>query len=1037
MRKKRTFSDFLAEYADLIVIVILGFIPLLWFRDGCVIAGSDFSGYIDPVLYSSNYFYPWAQPATGGANILMPASIPYYVFFGLFRLFGLGSAVSQKIWLVTIFMMSGLSMRFLMRTIAAKRGNKALILSLTAAVFYMINFYVFNIKTFILNTAPLYALTPLVMAFLYRMIVVQKDSFKYVVLTALTTLLFMGSVTNPPFFAVFLFMQFLFLCFIIPLSKSFFSAIKGVLYVILLIALGFLIHAWWFMPFVRLMLEYQGFGVHQHIYWNPGSWIKDTFALGGCWAWGDYYNPVAFPIYQNIFVRYALYLIPVMAFSSLLLNKKYRYFSCFFAILAFAGIFLSKGKGGALGGIFVYFFENVPGFWMFREPYAKFGWITVMGYAGLIGIFAQGLYDKVKEKYRRDIYLVPALCLIVISCAAWPVFTRNFIDQKEETSTSFSVQVPQYWKDASKYVNDLDGNFRLFEMPENKSSYSQLGWAYGVGGCVLEQCFFKKPCISSSYVTVPIIQYAYYLLRDYSYGKFSGIFKLLNAKYVYQRNDFVWQDVRSMPPVKVKKLLDDIGLAKTVSFGAVDLYDTGIKDELIYLRDSVDCVIGGFRVLPFLSYTEYLDHPALFFWGQQSDTAGADTIRYSKRLIFYEDGTDSWVMRLLPDAAKIRPELKLAWKDHDYKNGWSIRNNFYFGEWVSEDEKKYINGDFFEDNTAVYTTGDKPFDLDLDIKERGDYWIGLKSFVSGKGGDLLLSVDGDEFVYDAKSAEEPHMKWFFARKELSPGRHALAIVNKGDQAIVDSIVCYTQKDLNDAVKKAEGYAREKDIEMFFMFDVGAREYEFRVYQEGVYTIETMSLEKTVSPDEKIMMTVDGIKVDLQAGNEKFLKSRNLQLAKGLHKIKTGSKDGRFITRIFSGEPQNKLSGLPLVYERYGPSRIVIPQCSGMGDKVLVFNESYNEGWKLYLTKKAPSFFKGIFSFLNVFVSRSGHTEIGDHFMANGYGNGFYLPETADGNILLEFDPQNDYDRGLLAAVAAVLICLGYLAYYFKKRGKNA
>jgi len=83
--------------------------------------------------------------------------------------------------------------------------------------------------------------------------------------------------------------------------------------------------------------------------------------------------------------------------------------------------------------------------------------------------------------------------------------------------------------------------------------------------------------------------------------------------------------------------------------------------------------------------------------------------------------------------------------------------------------------------------------------------------------------------------------------------------------------------------------------------------------------------------------------------------------------------------------------------------------------------------------------------------RGKRIEIKDHFVVNGYANGWIVPvgqvtgqrlkvkgeeNTIDFQIVLEFKPQRLFEIGLLISGITLLGCIGYLGYDFRRRRKN-
>src|SRR3989344_4101405 len=78
------------------------------------------------------------------------------------------------------------------------------------------------------------------------------------------------------------------------------------------------------------------------------------------------------------FQRPEFLIIPIVAFAGLLFKA-----NAYYALLALIGAFLAKGINEPFGGIYLWLFENVPGFSLFRDP-TKFYLYIALGYSVLI-----------------------------------------------------------------------------------------------------------------------------------------------------------------------------------------------------------------------------------------------------------------------------------------------------------------------------------------------------------------------------------------------------------------------------------------------------------------------------------------------------------------------------------------------------------------------------------------------------------------------------------------------------------------------------
>ncbi|WP_176229675.1 hypothetical protein [Candidatus Hakubella thermalkaliphila] len=110
---------------------------------------------------------------------------------------------------------------------------------------------------------------------------------------------------------------------------------------------------------------------------------------------------------------------------------------------------------------------------------------------------------------------------------------------------------------------------------------------------------------------------------------------------------------------------------------------------------------------------------------------------------------------------------------------------------------------------------------------------------------------------------------------------------------------------------------------------------------------------------------------------------------------------------------------------------------------LVFSESYHEGWKAYLVdtsgkgqiaNKAEDrpWYEWSALLTWLFEGRR-RIELKDHYLVNAYANGWYVPQTGQYKITLEFVPQRLFEIGVLISGTTLLGCLGYLGYDWRKR----
>jgi len=188
-----------------------------------------------------------------------------------------------------------------------------------------------------------------------------------------------------------------------------FKVRKNILNILLLIFHTFIIpglitlllHIFWILPLIvfsqntceRFCEAYTGVGIVRFLSFSTFSqglsllhpnWPENIFGKVG-------------------FMKPEFILIPVLAFFSLLFlsNSAMKQFHnrviLFFALLGIVGAFLAKGANPPFGDFYLWLFENIPGFEMFRDP-TKFYLLVALSYSVLIPFSIYSIYKWLSSK---------------------------------------------------------------------------------------------------------------------------------------------------------------------------------------------------------------------------------------------------------------------------------------------------------------------------------------------------------------------------------------------------------------------------------------------------------------------------------------------------------------------------------------------------------------------------------------------------------------------------------------------------------------
>lgn len=106
------------------------------------------------------------------------------------------------------------------------------------------------------------------------------------------------------------------------------------------------------------------------------------------------------------------------------------------------------------------------------------------------------------------------------------------------------------------------------------------------------------------------------------------------------------------------------------------------------------------------------------------------------------------------------------------------------------------------------------------------------------------------------------------------------------------------------------------------------------------------------------------------------------------------------------------------YVKINPKKIIIPAKKEMRNKVIVFNEPYQNNWKAY------------------YDNGKRKVEL-EHIISLGYANGWETGgDMEKGEIVIEYLPMKLFWRGALISLISLIFVISYIIYYRKINGRN-
>jgi len=575
---------------EVIIILILGLTPLLWFHGKEVVLGHDSGLPINTVAHFLDRFYAWTQRYGFGND--QTYAIPGMMIHGLEAFvtsLGASLQTEQKITFIFWFLLPGLTMYLF-----ARRLEKQFSLSfvaLPASVFYMFNHFLLQ-GWFIAERTKfsLYAALPLLLILLFDWKDKKRSSLFTSVLISLTFFILNGEASLPLFggiivaimtFVVFYFIEFFTL-------KALFRSIS--LFILTLVITIF-IQAYWLLPYAQFVLKsYQQtvtfFGGTQGIvtwidYISENSSLINLLRLQGIPEW--YENPLhpfAGVFLHNPFLIAVSVAFPLLAFGSLLLysEKKVLRILLFFAFMALFSMIFVAGSHEPFGPIYLFLIKFVPGFLAFRTPFYKFGPALWFSYAILISFSLNYFLTWLQKRNYMLCLSVFFLSIIGIILYSYPFLTGIFFNY-EVGVRSTKIVMPSYVTDFGHWISQpQQKNERVLMLPAPNVDGKVEAYTWGYWSLAPLATFYSDTSIidDSFYFSTTeesLLQELYSDIRDNN-PYWVKMASLLNINYLVMRNDFAWNlsDSPTYSPAFYQAALHSPYVKKIKSFGAWDVY---------------------------------------------------------------------------------------------------------------------------------------------------------------------------------------------------------------------------------------------------------------------------------------------------------------------------------------------------------------------------------------------------------------------------------------------------------------------------------
>mgnify|MGYP000058810256 CR=1 FL=1 len=614
--------------------ICVSLVPLSWFKKNTLIAGGDHTLYLNPSILVEQSKYVWdGRLNMGRDNFTSCYAFPYGYFWYFLQRLNMNNILIEKMWFIFIWFIASFSI-YKLTSYLTKPFKYSQIASIFAVLIYQFNPY----KMIDVLDVPRH-LTYMVLPLLIYLFVEGLESKKssYIVYFALSTLLFSSAWVNPPMAVITLLSLFMYFIYLLIIDKK--GRKENILYVGELMLFTGLINIWWIFSYGFLLNGSIGEIKRVVSPFSPlGACLYEVFRFMGLWAFRSGHYLMPYYPYYNIYYETPLvfltYLIPLIALSSLLHFQKINKKIFFFFFLFLIGIFLTAGKSSPVGFLFYFLYKYLPGFWIFRNPYAKFTPLNILSISILFAITVISIFyfidKRIASRSKNIICKIGCSTILIgsIFATSFPLLTGDSIWHYWNGSMRSSyVKIPKYWFEVGKWFSDNDSYSRILTTPKVGYGRQAYNWESGIaaGGEGISKYFLSNPYLiyqeNLSTNSQKMINFIYDNFSDFK-NKLYKVLPLLSVKYIVQKNDFDWRFGcwGTYPPVQMKKILSSQeGIFFIKSFGKLDLYK--ISDEYflphIYPSTIPTIVSGNIETLMLLMETRYLDNkPVLLFTEQ-------------------------------------------------------------------------------------------------------------------------------------------------------------------------------------------------------------------------------------------------------------------------------------------------------------------------------------------------------------------------------------------------------------------------------------
>lgn len=606
-----------------VLILLLSFVPLLWFHGNQILVGYDNVFPINPYAFLSDRLFSWTSTAPFGADQSgIQGSLIIHFIDSIPMFLGLSPQLSQKIVFSFWFFLILASSYILVVRLEKERIINSPYLRYILPILYAFNFYILQGWWIAERTKfSIVVATPLILSIIIPMIKTPLSFPKILKNSILCALILTvlnggGWIGLSLYGGLILMLVVFYIFFLINSFKNIKNIILMTIFYFFFGCFFLLLNAYTFLPFLSVTLKDYGAIVNSAggssglvdwaQYLSENTSVINLLRLQGIPDWYNNLNHPFAPFYLNNILLIAASFIYafLLIFSFLEKREENKKIVSLFILFFLISFVFTAGIHKPLGFIPEFLIRHLPGFATFRSLIFKFGYAYWLSASFLIGIslsmIIQGLISRIKH-YAVIVRIgVLFIVLALILTYHFPYFSGD-IFRVDKTNFSSRLTIPSYVYDFSNWWLKEGGNDRILLLPKLNQGwlFEQYKWGYLSLFPVLGN-FGNKGMVENndmlSSEEIKIVDDLYRVINEQKYNDVDNLTSILGIRYFLIRKDFSYDipDQRTdNPNILEKKLIANNKITKVKSFGFWDVYQYKSLKPFIFAKGNAIISVGG------------------------------------------------------------------------------------------------------------------------------------------------------------------------------------------------------------------------------------------------------------------------------------------------------------------------------------------------------------------------------------------------------------------------------------------------------------